>query len=186
LKLGKYLILYVQCPIFLFIFFKKKLIFSKYFHIRVQYKFSQKSFQWETCWCIRTDGRTWSKIAFISTMPTHIRKKRVAAEVIYKTQFCLGEILEMLTQHYIMYPATRRPLEYSDRSMACNFVPSEAMVYISSRHCNDLRQRNHRAALNSRSLSHIISYFGSLPLIRALRETIQSAATIKCALGCSV
>jgi hypothetical protein len=42
--------------------------------------------------------------------------------------------------------------------MACNFVPSDAIAYISSRIFNVLRQRHYRAVLKRTSLSHTFSF----------------------------
>ena len=89
------------------------------------------------------------------------------------------EILEVSTQHYILSPAIRSLYKYLHLPMACNFAPSDAIVYISSRYCNFLRLRHYRAALKS----ILFPTFESLFLLRPLMETIQSVATIKCALG---
>lgn len=129
-----YLILYIKCTIFLSDF-KKIWIFSKYFYVSVQYKISRTSFQFEMRWCMWTDGRTWSKITFIPTMPTQI-KTNVATWVIYKTEFRLHGILEVSTHHCILSPATKRLYKYLYLLMTCHFVPSEAIVFISSRQFN--------------------------------------------------
>ena len=94
---------------------------------------------------------------FISTVITH--KNACNSRGNLQDRTVVHEILEVSTQHYILSPAIRRLYKYLYLPMACNFPSSDAIVYISSKYCNYLRRRHHRAALNSTSLSHTISFF---------------------------
>ena len=159
--------------------FSKIWIFSKYFHLSVQYKISRISFQLEMRWCMQTYGRTWSTITFIPTMPTHIKKAcRTLGNLQDRILFAWNSW--SVEKHFIFSPSTKGHHKYLHLPLTCHFVPSKAIVYISSRHFNELPKRHYRAALKITSLSHNISYFGSLLLLRTLKETVQSVATFKC------
>jgi len=129
-----------------------------------------------------TDGRKWSKMTFIPTVITHI-KTHVADEVIYRTElwfmkslkcrlniiFCpqaLGAFINIfICQWHVNLPPV---------TPSCTFRLGIAITS-----AEDITQPH----LQVRLCPTLFPTLESLRLLRPLRETVPSAATIKCALG---
>jgi hypothetical protein len=74
------------------------------------------------------NGRKWRKIAFMPTMISHI-KTHVEAEVIYKTELWLHEIIEVSTKHYILSPVTTRVYRILHLPMAYHFASANGISF---------------------------------------------------------
>jgi hypothetical protein len=121
-------------------------------------------------------------MVFFPTVITHI-KNACSSRGNLQDRTLVHEILEVSTQHFILSPAIRSLYKYLHLPMEYKFAPSNAIVYISSRYCNYLCRTYYRATLKIRLCPILFPTLESLRVLRPLMETLQSVATIKCALG---
>ena len=73
-----------------------------------------------------------------------------------------------------------------DRPKACTCVLNDVIAYISSMYSKDLHKYIIKHNIKLRPFPILFPTFGSLFLLLALMEAIQSVATIKCTLDRSV
>jgi len=132
---------------------------------------------------MQTKGRKLSKITFFPIMLTHIKKPHVGSEVIYITELWFMISLKCRLNIIFCYQPLGAFINICIRQwhvILLLVTPSSIFrICIAVTSAEDITEPQ----LNVRLCSMLFPTFESVLLLRPLMETIQSVATIKCALG---
>ena len=128
--------------------------------------------------CMRTDGRTWSTLAFISTMLTWKKILRGSCSNFSRQDSVGVWKLGLLTQWYNLSPATLSYYRILNFLMACHMP---ILTPLSKSHVGrSVFEKNFRPALKSKFSVFSFPKSVSWLLLLWLKWTIKSVETVKC------